>query len=233
MRAGHPGPADAPLLNMAERRSHPPTRSAAPTHGIGDHRPPRSVERRAPSPARTSRRRSRCQRPAHSVPERRLGVHSTKEKVSQNTRPRTSSAPRPDVWPKCRSGTRHRRIGPGQHWCQSGREVRATLRRWALLTHPTVAHVWCGPGRQACRSTKGVWCRVHRRVWRASCRRSARKSPARVTTTPRAAIGTARCRDRRFGARLPAFACRYARSPQRGSYLFGAGVQEQRLGSRT
>ena len=153
MRAGHPGPADAPLLNMAERRSHPPTRSAAPTHGIGDHRPPRSVERRAPSPARTSRRRSRCQRPAHSVPERRLGVHSTKEKESQNTPPRTSNAPRPDVWPKCRSGTRHRRIGPGQHWCQSGREVRATLRRWALLTHPTVAHVRCGSGQQACRST--------------------------------------------------------------------------------
>jgi hypothetical protein len=48
-----------------------------------------------------------------------------------------------------------------------------------------------------------------------------------------AAIGTSRCRDRRFGARLPALPAAKRGLLNEDPYLFGAGAQEQRLGSRT
>jgi hypothetical protein len=65
------------------------------------------------------------------------------------------------------AATRHRRVvspHPVVWHLVAHREVRGVLRRWVLLTHPTVAHVWCGPGHQPCRSTGGRW-RRPARLW--------------------------------------------------------------------
>src|ERR671910_1399414 len=107
-----------------------------------DPGPMRVREARASAPRR-------CRRACHSARREDLAGRHTRRRGAGSGTPGT-----------CTGAS-----GPGERRCQRGREVRGVLRRWALLTHPTVAHVrvraW--PGRvPPSRRSETAWRRLGR-----------------------------------------------------------------------